>query len=207
MKKKINMYQKKLKILDKVKKIVRDQGWSEETPKTLLKNNVNQSELTFLFNDDYRELLNFSLEELNKSVEKQIKSINIISYPTNKRIKKILMVRMNILKSDKLFYKKTFNHLLLPTNAKIMKQNLYKSIDNMWYLAGDNSTDFNFYTKRISLAAIYINSLFILFNKDFDKVEINIDKNLKRISKIPKIKSRISFLQDNIPVFVKSFFS
>ena len=78
MKKKINMYQKKLKILDKVKKIVRDQGWSEETPKTLLKNNVNQSELTFLFNDDYRELLNFSLEELNKSVEKQIKSINIM---------------------------------------------------------------------------------------------------------------------------------
>ena len=55
------MYQKKLKILDKVKKIVRDQGWSEETPKALLKNNVNQSELTFLFNDDYRELLNFSL--------------------------------------------------------------------------------------------------------------------------------------------------
>ena len=48
------------------------------------------------------------------------------------------MVRMNILNGDKLFYKKTFNHLLLPTNAIIMKQNLYKSIDNMWYLAGDN---------------------------------------------------------------------
>ena len=84
MKKKINMYQK-IKNLDKVKKIVRDQ-MVRRNSKTLLKNNVNQSELTFLFNDDYRELLNFHKEQANL-IEKQIKSINIINYPTNKRIK------------------------------------------------------------------------------------------------------------------------
>ena len=33
----------------------------------------------------------------------------------------------------------------------------------------------------------------------------NIDKNLKRISKIPKIKERISFIKDNAPKFLKSF--
>ena len=35
-------------------------------------------------------------------------------------------------------------------------KNLYKTVDNMWYLAGDNSTDFNFYTKRLTLALIYV---------------------------------------------------
>ena len=49
-----------------------------------------------------------------------------------------------------------------------MKINLYNTIDEMWYLAGDNSTDFSFYTKRFSLA-IYVNALFIFLIKVMKK--------------------------------------
>lgn len=192
-------------ILQKLKKIVSVEGWSEKVLKQLLQNGVEKSDLVTYFQYDYKELLKYSLEELNNSLEKEINKINIINYSLNKRIKKILMLRFNILNNDKEFYKKTFYHLLIPSNNKIMKSSLYKSVDAMWYLAGDNSTDFNFYTKRLILAVIYVNALFVLFNKNFDEVESNIDRNLKKISKIPKIKDRISFIKDNIPVFFKSF--
>jgi len=192
-------------ILQKLKKIVSVEGWSEKVLKQLLQNGVEKSDLVTFFQYDYKELLKYSLEELNNSLEKEINKINIINYSLNKRIKKILMLRFNILNNDKEFYKKTFYHLLIPSNNKIMKSSLYKSVDTMWYLAGDNSTDFNFYTKRLILAVIYVNALFVLFNKNFDEVESNIDRNLKKISKIPKIKDRISFIKDNIPVFFKSF--
>jgi len=96
-------------------------------------------------------------------------------------------------------------HLLLPTNNKISKKSLYNSVNTMWYLAGDNSTDFNFYTKRLILSGVYTNALFVFFSKEMKHVEENIDKNLKRISKIPKIKERISFIKDNAPKFLKSF--
>lgn len=192
-------------ILQKLKKIVSVEGWSEKVLKQLLQNGVEKSDLVTYFQYDYKELLKYSLEELNNSLEKEINKINIINYSLNKRIKKILMLRFNILNNDKEFYKKTFYHLLIPSNNKIMKSSLYKSVDTMWYLAGDNSTDFNFYTKRLILAVIYVNALFVLFNKNFDEVESNIDRNLKKISKIPKIKDRISFIKDNIPVFFKSF--
>ena len=75
----------------------------------------------------------------------------------------------------------------------------------MWYLAGDNSTDFNFYTKRLILSGIYANALFVFFSKDIKYVEKNLDKNLKRISRIPKFKERISFIKDNAPRILKSF--
>ena len=75
----------------------------------------------------------------------------------------------------------------------------------MWYLAGDNSTDFNFYTKRLILSGIYTNALFFFFSKEMKYVEENIDKNLKKISKIPKIKERIPFFKNNAPKFLKSF--
>ena len=75
----------------------------------------------------------------------------------------------------------------------------------MWYLAGDNSTDFNFYTKRLILSVVYTNALLVFFSKEMKHVEENIDKNLKRISKIPRIKERIFFIKDNAPKFLKSF--
>ncbi len=196
-------YKKKLIVLESVKKIVREEGWSKNVLKKLINNKLSSTDLVYLFPNGYLDLLKLALNEINNKLEDKIKKINIINFPLSKRIKKILSIRMKILDDDKIFYKKTFNHLILPQNSKLMKINLYKSIDTMWYLAGDNSTDFSFYTKRISLALIYVNALYVLFNRGVNEAEINIDKNLKKISKIPKIKDRFSFIKDNLPIFLK----
>ena len=200
-----NSNKKKSLILLMVKKIVSSDGWSSDIIKKLIEAGVKSTDLTFFFKNDYKKILEFSLKELNQINENRIKKINIINLPLNKRIKKILMMRINIINEDKDFYKKTFYHLMLPQNLKILKANLYRSVDNMWYIAGDNSTDFNFYTKRLILSGVYTNALFVFFSKEMKYVEENIDKNLKRISKIPKIKERISFIKDNAPKFLKSF--
>ena len=106
------------------------------------------------------------------------------------------------------FFSKEMKHVEenIDKNLKrISKKILYNSVSTMWYLAGDNSTDFNFYTKRLILSGVYTNALFVFFSKEMKHVEENIDKNLKRISKIPRIKERISFIKDNAPKFLKSF--
>ncbi len=196
-------FKKKINILQSAKKHVRENGWSRDLLKKLLNKKVNSGDLNYLFPNGYTDLLDLALFEINQILENKIKKINIINFPVSKRMKKILSIRLNILNDDKIFYKKTFNHLLLPQNSRIMKKNLYNTVDNMWYLAGDNSTDFSFYTKRLILAAIYTNALFVLFNKDLEEANQNIDNNLERISKIPKIKNRFSFIKDNLPVFLK----
>ena len=198
---------KKSNILNHAKKHVRKDGWSNDLLKKLLSNKVQSSDLNYFFPNGYTDILNLALMEINNNMENKIKKTNIINFSVSKRIKKILLIRLEILNEDKNFYKKTFNHLLLPQNSKIMKKNLYYSIDNMWYLAGDNSTDFSFYTKRLSLAVIYTNAVFIFFNKDIEDASLNIDKNLERISKIPKIKKRFSFIKDNLPIFLKGILS
>ena len=207
MKKNNTDYKKKLNILNITKEIISSKGWSENLIKLLVKQGVNSSDLLVSFNNDYKKILLFSLEELNYSLENKIKKINIINIPTHKRIKKILNLKIEIMNEDKLFYKKTFYHLLLPQNSKIMKKNLYKSVNSMWYFAGDNSTDFNFYTKRLILTAVYVNALFVFFNKDNFSAEQNIDENLKRLSRIPKLKDRLLFFRENLPIFIKGLFN
>ena len=198
---------KKLLILDQAKKIVIKYGWSEKIISKLINNKISSSDLLICFNNDYKEILKFSLIILNKNHESKVKKLNISNFPTGKKIKRILMEKLYILNNDKIFYKKTFYHMILPQNANIMKKNLFISVDNIWYLAGDNSTDFNFYTKRITLTGVYINSLYLLFNKDINEAELSIDKNLKKLSRIPKIKERFLFFRKNIPIFLKGYFN
>ena len=196
-------YKKKLSLLKDVKKIVRKDGWSRNLLKKLINSKIKSSDLIYLFPNGYVDILDITLDEINKSLEKRIKKTNIINLSLTKRIKKILSTRLDILDEDKIFYKKTFYHLLLPNNSKIMKKKLYNSVDTMWYLAGDHSTDFSFYSKRLTLAAIYTNALFVFYNQDIEKAGSSIDKNLERISKIPRIKEKFSFLKDNLPLFIK----
>ena len=196
-------FKKKIEILKISKKIVIEEGWSKNLSKKLIENKIKSTYLTYLVPNGYIDILNFALSQVNEALEKKIKKINIINFPISKRVKKILSLRLNILNEDKIFYKKTFNHLLLPHNTKLMKKNLYNTVDNIWYFAGDHSTDFSFYTKRFSLAIIYVNALFVFYNKNIQESELNIENNLKKISKIPKIKNRFAFIKDNLPIFLK----
>ena len=42
----------------------------------------------------------------------------------------------------------------MPQNAPLGMRLLYDTVDQIWWGVGDSSTDFSFYTKRASLAAI-----------------------------------------------------
>ena len=45
--------------------------------------------------------------------------------------------------------------LALPQHAPLAVHLTYETVDGIWYAAGDNATDFSFYTKRLILAAVY----------------------------------------------------
>ena len=64
----------------------------------------------------------------------------------------------------------------------------------MWYLAGDKSTDYNFYTKRLILSGIISKLYFkILTFKDYnaEQLEIDIKSEIKNVGKFNKFKSKI----------------
>ena len=71
-------------------------------------------------------------------------------------------------------------------------------------MAGDNSTDFNFYSKRAILASIYsMVMLHFINNNSLDQTIELLNKQLKRVSKIPKIKNRLGNIKKTISQFFK----
>jgi ubiquinone biosynthesis protein COQ9 len=67
---------------------------------------------------------------------------------------------------------------------------LYRTVDAIWRAAGDTTTDYNFYTKRATLAAVYSATMLAFLADDTDdlaKTEAFLDRRLKDVSRIPKM--------------------
>lgn len=59
--------------------------------------------------------------------------------------------------------------MTLPQNAADALKNLGNLVDDIWFYAGDRSVDFNWYTKRASLAAVYKSTeIYMLQDKSDD---------------------------------------
>jgi len=196
---------KRLKILKLAKLIIAEEGLNSNTFETIaLKHTLNINEINLLFPDGNKDLLEYSLDQLNIELQEYCKSIDLIRLPLHKRIRKILLSKIEIMNKEKNFYKKIFLKSLLPNRTISLSKQLYKSIDQIWYLAGDTSVDFNFYTKRLILAGIYSRVVLFFFNNNNqNELENLLDLNLKRVAKIPELKSKINIIKDYLPKVMK----
>ena len=180
-------------------------GWSEN----LFNNLANESAYTYeevhdLFPEGHLSIVQMYLKEIDKKMNKESEKINLIRLKTHERIRELCILRLHIMTKEKDLISKTFLHLLLPHNSKFSLKNLYETVDQIWFLAGDNSTDFNFYSKRLILASIYTSTMIHFVNNDnIDETLLLLNKLLRKVSKIPKVKSNISDFTKIIPQLFK----
>lgn len=83
--------------------------------------------------------------------------------------------------------------LALPFNAALALKLLYRTVDAMWYAAGDTSTDFNFYTKRATLAAVYSATLLYWINDRSSGSEATwnfLDRRIGNVMQMEKLKAQ-----------------
>jgi ubiquinone biosynthesis protein COQ9 len=92
--------------------------------------------------------------------------------------------------------------LALPFNAPVGVRLLYRTVDALWYAAGDTSTDFNFYSKRAILAAICSATFLYWFNdRSIDHagtisfLERRLDEHARLHGGMERLRSRL----ENLP--------
>ena len=180
-------------ILSETKPYVIKYGWNEKMFNKVIKNSYYDSSLILnLFPEGYISLVQLYLNEINNQMNNESKKLNLIRLKVHERIKELCILRFKIMIKEKELITKTFIHLLLPINYSFSLRNLYKTVDQIWFLAGDSSTDFNFYSKRAILASIYSATILHFINNDNVEETISfLNKKLKNVSKIPKIKESL----------------
>jgi len=199
------LLKKRLKILNFAKIFVSKNGFTQNSLENISKKyglDINETEL--LFPEGNNDLIKFALEQLNSELEEYCRKIDLIRLPTHKRIKKVLLSKVALMNKNKLFYRSIFLNLLIPKKNFSLSSQLYNSVDQIWFIAGDSSTDFNFYTKRLILSIIYSRVMLFFFNNNNqEELENILDESLQRVSKIPEIKSKLKIFKEYLPKVAK----
>ena len=94
--------------------------------------------------------------------------------------------------------------LSLPHNAPLALRSLYRTVDAVWLLADDRSTDFSYYTRRATLAGIYAAVLQVWLNDRSEDLEATwsfLDRRLQDVARIGKARARLQRCGGRLPRF------
>jgi ubiquinone biosynthesis protein COQ9 len=103
-------------------------------------------------------------ERSDREMEQRLAAMDLKAMKIRERIAAAVMARIEAVRPWKEAARRAAAFLTLPPHAALGAQLVYNTVDAMWRAAGDTSTDFNFYTKRGILAAVYSSTLMRWFS-------------------------------------------
>ncbi|GAK33496.1 ubiquinone biosynthesis protein COQ9, mitochondrial [alpha proteobacterium Q-1] len=92
--------------------------------------------------------------------------------------------------------------LALPQNAALSAKSLWRTVDVIWHALGDRSTDYNHYTKRATLAAVYSSCLLVWIaddSEDCAETWAFLDRRIENVMQFEKLKAQWRKSTDNLP--------
>jgi len=114
--------------------------------------------------------------------------------PIRQRIASAVRARLQVNRAHREALRLALAHAALPGNAVAAARAIHASVDAMWRTAGDTATDFNYYTKRALLAAVYgATTLYWLDDRseDFAATWAFLDRRITDVMKVPKAMARL----------------
>lgn len=84
--------------------------------------------------------------------------------------------------------------LSLPQNACLSARLVYATVDNIWRVMGDTSTDWNFYSKRVLLAGVFSSTVVYWLNDRSENASASwafLDRRIENVMQVPRLKNNI----------------
>jgi ubiquinone biosynthesis protein COQ9 len=171
-------------------------GWS----RTAMASAARQLELPVgeadrLFPGGPTQILTYLSERSDLRTVEDMEKEGVANLKVRDRIKQAVRIRLERHGGEREAVRRALGLLSLPFNGPLALKLLYRTVDALWYAAGDTSTDFNFYTKRATLAGVYSSTLLYWLNDRSPGGEATwafLDRRIDDVMKIEKLKSRLS---------------
>ncbi len=108
------------------------------------------------------------------------------------RIRSMIWFRLETTAPAREAVRRALAILAMPQNLPLALRTNWRSADLMWRLAGDTATDYNHYTKRLTLSAVYSATLLAWLDDDsegFGDTAAFLDRRLSEVMKFEKWKA------------------
>ncbi|WP_373084860.1 COQ9 family protein [Sneathiella sp.] len=101
------------------------------------------------------DMIRLFVENADDEMEATLANRDVLSLKIRDRITLAIRVRLENYTAHKEAVRLAVNILALPQNAALGLKLTAGTVSRMWWATGDNSTDFNWYSKRLTLSAVY----------------------------------------------------
>ena len=170
-------------------------GWTRSALSTAARQiDLPPSEADRLFPGGPVQVLTHISERADLRTVADMEKEGVAGLKMRDRIKGAVRIRLERHAGEREAVRRALALLSLPFNAGLALKLLYKTVDAMWYAAGDTSTDFNFYTKRATLAGVYSSTLLYWLNDRSPGSEATwgfLDRRIDDVMRIEKLKSQV----------------
>ena len=118
------------------------------------------------------------------------------------RIRELVLYRMEVINPHKEALRRALAILSHPQNAMTAAKLAWRAADRMWRIAGDRATDFNHYSKRGILSALYMSTLLVYMDDDADDLATTrgfLNRRIDDVMKFEKFKAQWRGSRERLP--------
>lgn len=108
---------------------------------------------------DQAGMIDLYIDGVDRALADQLPAEALAAMKIRERIRALVWKRLEIMGPAREAVRHALSILAMPQNLPRGLRISWRTADRMWRLAGDTSTDFNHYTKRMTLGAVYGSTL------------------------------------------------
>lgn len=132
------------------------------------------------------------IEEVDRALEAWFTPKRLEKMKIREKIRALIWHRLETMGPAREAIRRALAILAMPQNVPQALRTGWRTADLMWRIAGDTSTDFNHYTKRMTLGAVYGSTLLVWLDdqsEGWTETAAFLDRRIDNVMKIEKLKA------------------
>jgi ubiquinone biosynthesis protein COQ9 len=179
-------------------------GWSARTLRLACRDlGLDRALAQRAFPRGARDLLAFFVAEADRRMVAELSALDLGAMRVRQRIAAAVRLRLELHAGHREAVRRALALGALPTYSGDAVGALYRTVDLIWRAAGDEATDFNFYSKRALLAGVYGSTILYWLDdqsEDFADTWAFLDRRIGDVMRVQKARGRLGeFLQRLAP--------
>ena len=137
-------------------------------------------------------MIDVYIQEVDRALEAHFTPERLAGMKIREKIRSLVWQRLVIMGPAREAVRRALAILAMPQNVTLGLRTSWRTADLMWRLAGDTSTDFNHYTKRMTLGAVYGSTLLAWLDDDSEgwmETASFLDRRIDDVMKFEKFKA------------------
>lgn len=160
---------------------------------------IDRAQARLAMPKDAAGLVDVYIQGVDRAMEEAFPPARIAAMKVRERIRALIWFRIETMGPAREALRRALAILAMPQNLPLGTRIGWRSADLMWRLAGDTATDFNHYTKRLTLSGVYGSTLLAWINDEtegWQETAAFLDRRIDDVMRFEKWKA--GWKQDSI---------